>query len=153
MTSRRVALIAGAFGSVFAGTGCATHGLAPARSDPLSQVRAAEAGFAATMARRDAAAFAGFISEDAVFINGGNPLRGKAAVVEYWAKFFVPKDAPFSWRPEIVEVASSGTLGYTEGPVSSPTGVVFAKFFTTWQLSSGGKWLIAFDNGYAVCKS
>ena len=155
MASRRVALFAGvgAVGAGLGASGCASKGPAATRTELLSQVRLAEEGFAATMARRDAAAFAEFIAEDAVFINSGNPLRGRAEIVGFWAKFFTPPAAPFAWRPELVEVASSGTLGYTEGPVLSPAGAVFAKFFTTWQLSSSGKWLVVFDNGYSVCKS
>ena len=153
MTSRRVALLAGAAGAVLGGAGCTAQPPARSRADLLSQIRASEEGFAATMARRDSAAFGEFLAEDAVFINGGNPLRGRAAIAEHWRKFFVPPEAPFSWRPELVEVAASGTLGYTEGPVLTPTGTVFAKFYTTWQLASNGKWLVVFDNGYTVCKA
>ena len=155
MTSRRVALFSGlgAVGVAFGTAGCTSVRPPVARSALVSQVRHAEESFAATMARRDAAAFSEFIAEDAVFINGGNPLRGKAAIVEYWSRFFAPQAAPFAWRPELVEVASSGTLGYTEGPVLSPTGVIFAKFFTTWQLSPSGRWLVVFDNGYSACSS
>lgn len=155
MTSRRNALFAGAaaVGTVFGGAGCTTRPPASSRSELLSQVRSAEERFAASMARRDAGAFAESIAEDAVFINGGNPLRGKAAIVEHWRKFFAPAQAPFAWRPELVELASSGTLGYTEGPVLSPTGALLARFFTTWQLSAGGRWLVVFDNGYTVCKA
>lgn len=155
MTSRRVALFAGAGAAAAAlgAAGCASRGPAASRSELLSQVRRAEESFAASMASRDASAFAGFISEDAVFINGGKPLRGKAAIVDEWAKYFVPQAAPFAWRPELVEVASSGTLGYTEGPVLSPSGDVFARFFTTWQWSPSGRWLVVFDNGYSVCKA
>lgn len=105
------------------------------------------------MARRDLQGFGAFIGEDAVFINGGNPLRGRAAIVEHWKKFFVSPEPPFSWRPELAEVAASGTLGYTEGPVLAPAGTVFAKFYTTWQMAPSGKWLVAFDNGYTVCKT
>jgi ketosteroid isomerase-like protein len=153
MTSRRVALLVGAAGAVLGGGGCAAPLPARSRPDVVAQVRASEEAFAATMARRDAAAFIEFIAEDAVFINSGNPLRGKAAIAEHWKKFFVPPQAPFSWRPELVEVAASGTLGYTEGPVLTPAGGVFAKFYTTWQLASNGKWLVVFDNGYTVCKA
>lgn len=155
MTSRRLALFAGvgAAGVAFGTAGCASPRPTVSRPELLSQVRLAEENFAATMARRDPAAFAEFIAEDAVFINGGNPLRGKAAIVEFWSRFFAPQAAPFAWRPELVEVASSGTLGYTEGPVLSPTGAIFAKFFTTWQLSPSGRWLVVFDNGYSVCKA
>lgn len=154
MTSRRFTLIASTAGLAFAGVGCATpHASVRSQSDLVEQVRSAEERFAATMARRDAAAFSEFLSEDAVFINGGKPLRGKAAIVEHWKRFFVPVAAPFSWRPELAEVSSQGILGYTEGPVLSEAGCVFAKFYTTWQLSPNGRWLVVFDNGYNVCKA
>ena len=153
MTSRRTALLAGAAGVALTGAGCAVRGPVGSRAELVSQVRAAEEGFAATMARRDATAFAEFIDDDAVFINSGKPLRGRPAIVEFWKRFFVPSAAPFSWRPELVEVAAQGALGYTEGPVISEAGAVFAKFYTTWQLSPSGRWLVIFDNGYSVCKA
>ena len=83
-------MIAGAAGVALTGTGCAVRGPVGSRSDLLAQVRAAEVGFAATIARRDAAAFADFIDEDAVFINSGNPLRGRPAIAEFWKRFCVP---------------------------------------------------------------
>jgi len=153
MTSRRLALLAGATGATLLGAGCTPIMPTASRSELIMQVRSSEERFADTMARRDASAFAEFIAEDAVFVNSGSPLRGKAAIVEHWKRFFVAAAAPFSWRPEIVEVGALGALGYTEGPVMSPSGKVFAKFFTTWQMTSSGKWLVVFDNGYAVCKA
>ena len=57
-------------------SGCAATG----RSDAAAlteQVTAAELAFAKTMADRDHAAFSSFISEEAVFISGGKPVRGK----------------------------------------------------------------------------
>jgi len=149
MHPRRMLLIAAA--SASAG-GCATSVSRESREQLVAQVRAAEVGFALTMARRDLDAFGSHLADDAVFINGGKPLRGKPAVVAFWKRFFSEPTAPFSWKPEIVEVASNGSLGYTEGPVASPTGVVSHRFFTTWQ-RSGDRWLVIFDNGYSLCKS
>ena len=120
-----------------------------ARADRL---RAAETAFAATMAARDLAAFATFIAEDAVFINGGKPLRGKAAIVEHWRRFYSGPRAPFSWKPEIVEVLGSGRLGYSEGPVADPDGVVVARYASTWRLDAAGAWKVVFDNGSEVCR-
>jgi ketosteroid isomerase-like protein len=108
--------------------------------------------FAASMARRDHNAFASHIADDAVFINGGTPLRGKEAITSFWKRFFAGPNAPFVWKPEIVEVAAEGTLGYTEGPVSAPSGAVLAKFFSTWHRDNSGQWFVVFDNGYDVCK-
>lgn len=123
------------------------------QSELVAQVREAETAFAASMAKRDFELFLKFIAEDAVFINGGNPLRGKVAIAGFWRKFFEQPAAPFSWRPEVVEVAAGGTLGYTEGPVLTPDGGRFAVFYTTWQRHAPGHWMVAFDNGHAVCKS
>jgi ketosteroid isomerase-like protein len=127
-----------------AGAGCAT-------TDPRGAVqtlRAAETAFAKSMADRDFDAFASHVADDAVFINGGNPLRGKAAVLAHWKRFFDTPAAPFAWQPELAEVA--GDLGYTEGPVSAPEGRVFARFYSTWRRSTSGRWFVVFDNGYPV---
>lgn len=118
----------------------------------VAQVREAEVAFARTMAERSLTGFASFLADDAVFANGGTPLRGRAAIVEHWKRFFVDRAAPFSWAPSLVEVTSRGDLGYTEGPVSSPAGVVFARFWTTWRRHTDGRWLVAFDSGQPTCR-
>lgn len=128
--------------------GCASP--APQPADAAAQVRAAETAFAKSMADRDFAAFSALVADDAVFINSGQPLRGKPAVLAHWKKFFDGPAAPFAWKPEIVEV--SGALGYTEGPVSSPDGKVFARFWSTWRRDAAtGAWRVVFDNGQRIC--
>lgn len=130
--------------------GCATA--PPPAADLAAQVRAAETAFARTMADRDIAAFSALIADDAVFVNGGQPLRGKLAITAFWKKFYDGPAAPFAWKPEIVEVAARGDIGYTEGPVSAPDGKVFAKFWSTWRRDpASGRWLVVFDNGQRVC--
>ena len=116
-----------------------------------AQVTAAEVAFAKTMADRDHAAFSTFISEEAVFINGGKPVRGKAEITADWKKFYDSPRAPFSWKPDLVVVLPSGTLAYSMGPVSNPDGVVFARFHSTWRLEAPGVWRVVFDNGTDVC--
>jgi len=56
----------------------------------------------------------------------GHPLRGKAAVVENWQRFYSAPKAPFSWKPDHVQVLESGGLGYSTGPVFDPQGKQFA---------------------------
>lgn len=124
---------------------------APDQATASAHVRAAETAFAASMARRDLAAFSAAIADDAVFINGGQPLRGKAQIVDFWKRFFDGPQAPFSWKPEDAEASLSGTLGYTRGPVSSPDGKVFAHFHSTWRRQSDGQWRVVFDNGDRAC--
>jgi ketosteroid isomerase-like protein len=115
------------------------------------QVRATETAFAASMAARDFNAFSAFVAEDATFVNGGKPLRGKVAVLAHWQRFFQGPAAPFSWKPEIVEVLASGALAHSEGPVSLPDGRVVARYYSTWRRDPSGIWRIVLDNGYDTC--
>jgi ketosteroid isomerase-like protein len=117
--------------------------------DPTAQVRAAETAFAATMAARDAAAFAAFVSEEAVFL-GRDVLRGRAAVREGWARFFTDPQPPFSWESQQVEVLDSGTLALSSGPVKDPDGIMVATFTSIWRLEADGCWRVIFDRGCPV---
>jgi ketosteroid isomerase-like protein len=145
---RRVMLAAAATGL----GGCAT-GAAPAgdRDRWVREVTEAETAFARSMAERKLAAFAAFVADDAVFLNGGRPLRGKAAVLAHWARFFEGAQAPFSWQPELVEVLETGRLAQSIGPVSAPDGRVVARFYSTWRREGDGRWRVVLDNGDAVC--
>lgn len=118
---------------------------------PVATLTAAETAFAKSMADRDLEAFGSFIDEDAVFINGGKPLRGKRQILEHWQKFFVEVEAPFVWKPIIAEVSAANGLGYTEGPVQLANGSTIATFYSTWQLKRDGSWKVVFDNGYDTC--
>jgi ketosteroid isomerase-like protein len=115
------------------------------------QVANVERAFAATMKARDHAAFSSFLSEEAIFSGGVQPLRGKAAVAAEWKKFFAKPDAPFSWEPDEVEVLASGTLAKTSGPVYAPNGKLIARFQSVWRLEAPDTWRIVFDGGTEVC--
>ena len=95
------------------------------------QVVAAEKAFAASMADRDAAAFARFISAEAVFFTRAEPFRGRQQVIEGWAPFFEGRAAPFSWQPDQVEVLPSGTLALSTGLVRNPEGQVRSEEHTS----------------------
>lgn len=112
----------------------------------------AETAFAQSMADRDFAAFGAFIDDDAVFINGGKPLRGKAEILAHWQAFFVEPAAPFRWKPVIAEVSPANGVGYTEGPVELADGRVIATFYSTWHMRPDGSWRVVFDNGYDRCE-
>ncbi|MDB5861967.1 MAG: hypothetical protein JWQ76_5656 [Ramlibacter sp.] len=124
----------------------AGSGIAVARE----QVMATERAFARTMADRNLQAFSGFVAEEAVFFSGPTPLRGKAAVTAFWARFYDTPQAPFSWDPDEVEVLDSGTLALSSGPVKDPAGTVFARFTSIWRLEAPGQWRIVFDRGNPV---
>lgn len=129
--------------------GCAVHRVTSVEA--RQQVMAAERAFAKTMADRDHRAFATFVADDAVFFSGPKPLRGKAAVVDFWARFYKEAPAPFSWEPDEVEVLDSGTLAISSGPVRNPQGKVFARFNSIWRLDAPGQWRVVFDKGSPEC--
>jgi ketosteroid isomerase-like protein len=132
--------------------GMAWNGVAlAADSDLAAKVRERERAFAKTMADRDLKAFSGFISEEGVFFGAKEPLRGRAAVVESWKRFFEAKEAPFSWEPETAEVLTSGRLALTSGPVKDPSGKLIGTFSTIWRLEPDGAWRVVFDKGCEVC--
>ena len=146
--NRRHALLAGLSA---AAAGCATPPTRISGEAARQQVTDTEIAFAKTMADRDHAAFASFVSEEAVFLNAGHPLRGKRAIVERWKSFFSTPTAPFAWKSDLVEVLESGTLAQSIGPVLAPNGEVVGRFYSTWRLEAQGVWRIVFDNGYDVC--
>jgi len=110
------------------------------------QVFKAESSFAATMARRDLDGFAAFVSPEAVFFGDTTVLRGREKVVEGWRRFF-QGPAPFSWRPDVIEVLPSGKLAISNGPVFDPKGRKVGNFNSIWRREPDGRWLIIFDKG------
>lgn len=110
------------------------------------QVWAAELAFARTLATRDIDAFGELLSDEAVFFSGATATHGKANVVDSWKRFFVDKQAPFSWAPDQVEVLASGTLALSTGPVRDPSGKVISRFNSIWRLEAG-RWRVIFDKG------
>ena len=113
-----------------------------------AQVRAAESGFARSMADRDHAAFVGYLAEEAVFFSERGVLRGRSAVAAAWKAYYERPEAPFAWQPESVEVLESGTLAHSSGPVFAPDGRRIATFNSIWRRDPDGRWRIVFDKGY-----
>lgn len=111
-----------------------------------AQVRATENAFAKTMADRDFAAFQRFLSEETVFGNR-TILRGAKAVAEGWKRYYEGPRAPFSWKPDYVQVLASGTLAVTRGPVFDPEGKPMGRFNSVWRLEAPNTWRIVFDFG------
>ena len=133
--------------------GCAAMSNPPARTDDRAtleqQVADTERAFAKTMADRDHAAFTRFLADETIFFSGPTPLRGKAAVAGYWKRFYDKPAAPFSWKPDRVEVLDSGTLALSTGPVHDPAGRCIGRFNSVWRHEAPGVWKIVFDKGQA----
>jgi len=122
-------------------------------SDALRrQVEATERAFAKSMADRNHAAFASFLSEQAVFM-GGPVLRGKSAVAAGWKEYFEGPKAPFSWEPDRVEVLADGTLAHSTGPVRDENGQLIMRFNSVWRQESPGVWRIVFDKGQPLTEA
>jgi uncharacterized protein (TIGR02246 family) len=115
------------------------------------QVRTTEIAFAKTMADRDAAAFARFLAQDAIFLSNGQVSRGPAEITARWKRFFEGAAAPFSWAPEAVAVIDSGALALSSGPVRDGNGKRIGTFNSVWRRERDGKWRIVLDNGCPRC--
>ena len=130
---------------------------APLAADEAADgLRAAEIAFAASVADRDAEAFASFLDEDTVFVAAA-VLRGKAAVIEAWNVFFAEDGPKLSWQPETVVVRPDG-LGLSRGPYTltapGPDGVertASGQFMSIWRRDEDGAWKILFDSGCPPC--
>jgi ketosteroid isomerase-like protein len=132
---------------------CSCANLPPSAStaDLRQQVMATERAFAQTMATRDHDGFTSFIAAEAVFLSGDKALRGRQQISAAWKPYYIDKDAPFSWRPEQVEVLESGNLAISTGPVFDRKGDKFASFTSIWRQESPGVWHIIFDKGDDAC--
>ncbi len=129
----------------------ALYGQFPPAVALTRQVFVAESAFAATLANRDTAAFAALVSPEAVFFGQKTAMHGRAAVVDGWRPFFDGPAAPFSWKPEVVEVLPSGTLALSTGPVHDPDGKQIGTFSSIWRREPDGRWLVVFDKGSPAC--
>ena len=140
----RLAAVAGALAAACVGpAGAQVVGQAASLEQ---QVFAAERAFAKTMAARDSAAFATFVSEEGVFF-GQAVLRGRREVADGWRRYFEGAEAPFSWEPEQVVVLASGTLALSTGPVHGANGERTGTFNSIWRLEPDGAWRVVFDTG------
>jgi ketosteroid isomerase-like protein len=121
--------------------------MAQSIADLSRQVFAAETSFAESMAKRSFDRFAEHVADDAIFFGENGAQRGKAAVLAAWRPFFEGPDAPFSWRPETVEVLESGGLALSTGPVFDPSGQRVGTFNSIWRREADGRWRVVFDKG------
>jgi ketosteroid isomerase-like protein len=106
-----------------------------------------EIAFARTMETRDIEAFKRFVSPEAIFLTGKDPLVGREAIIQAWATFFEEETAPFSWHPDEIVVLESGHLAFSSGPVFGTAGENLGRFNSVWRLDEDGEWRVVFDKG------
>jgi ketosteroid isomerase-like protein len=132
--------------------GCAAPPPRPDIAELARQVADTERAFARTMADRNHAAFVTFLAPDTIFFSGTKALRGSQTVAAARKRFYEGPAAPFSWKPETVEVLDSGSLALSSGPVFDPAGKNVATFTSIWRMEAPGTWRIVFDKGNDVCE-
>ena len=123
----------------------------PTLDEWRQEVWRTEEAFAKTMADRDFAAFQTFLSPETVFWSGGIK-RGPAEVAATWKRFYEGREAPFSWKPDTVEVLESGSLAFSSGPVFDPEAKRVSTFNSVWRREGDGKWRVVFDKGCPPCE-
>ena len=98
-----------------------------------------------------ASAFYHYADERAVINRGGNFIRGKNKIKEYYQNQPLT-DIQFSWSPVFVDVSSSGDLGYTYGIFTYAAKDSSGKqlehegiFHTVWKKQDDGSWRFVWD--------
>ena len=128
---------------------------APAFSADECAVWQRELGFADSVERHDAKAFAEFVHPGAVFsAKRPHPLRGREAIVQRWAKIIDGTGLKLSWYPTSVVIGGEGDIALSSGPAlyESPDPKEAGKaslggFQSTWHKGADGVWRVLFDDG------
>ena len=113
----------------------------------------AEAAFSQmSMEKGIAEAFLEFAADDAVLMRNNKVVVGIEAIRTRFANANPNPTAKLQWKPDFVDVAASGDLGYTYGGytfsttdslgnVSENTGI----FHTVWKRQKDGQWKFVWD--------
>jgi len=127
----------------------------PKLSAAECEVWARELGFARSVAQHDAAAFAGFIAEGAVFgAKRPNPRRGRDAVVAAWSGIVAGKELRLSWYPAMVAIGGEPDIASSSGPAlyedlapDAKQRFLIGAFQSIWHRDADGTWRVLFDDG------
>lgn len=121
---------------------------APAR-DPVAEIVATESAFAQSFAQSGWLAFIDFAADEAVWYD---PPGFQPAKPLYRRLVSAPGSVPalsLDWWPSRVEVACSGDLAWSTGPVIriDARGTRFSHYVTVWARGTSGEWRWIFDRG------
>ena len=128
---------------------------APTFSADECAVWARELSFADSVAQHDAKAFADHVHAGAVFsAKSPQPLRGRDAILQRWAKIIDGTGLKLSWYPTSVVIGGEGNIALSSGPAlyESPDPKEAGKaslggFQSTWHKGADGAWRVLFDDG------
>ena len=97
-------------------------------------------------------AFLHYAAHDAVLLRNRKLVAGKPAIQSYFENQPFDPTASLSWKPDFVEVANSGDLGYTYGQFTfsfiDSTGQTIENkgiFHTVWKRQPDGTWKYVWD--------
>jgi len=98
-------------------------------------------------------AFLTYAAEDAVLMRGNILVTGKKDITGFFEnQSFDDKETSLKWKPDFVDVAASGDLGYTYGRyIFSYTDSTGTKrentgiFHTVWKRQPDGAWRFVWD--------
>ena len=127
----------------------------PKLSASECEVWARELGFARSVAEHDAAAFAGFVAEGAVFgAKRPNPRRGRDAVVAAWSGIIKGKELRLAWYPNMVAIGGEADIASSSGPAlyedlapGAKQRFLIGGFQSIWHRDADGAWRVLFDDG------
>ena len=96
-------------------------------------------------------AFLAFAAKDAVLGRNNRLFKGKAGISEYYdSQTF--KDVSFHWKPDYIDVSSSGDMAYSYGDykfsaLTAENEPIEAAgiFHTVWKRQSDGSWKYVWD--------
>jgi ketosteroid isomerase-like protein len=119
-----------------------------------------ELGFSRTVQRHDAAAFAGYVHEGAVFAAGtAAPQRGRAAVIERWTEIIEGKKFALHWHPAYVSIGGDPGIALSSGPAwiedfdpNAKQRHAISHYTSTWVKDHDGQWRVLFDGSAAPWK-
>jgi ketosteroid isomerase-like protein len=117
-----------------------------------NEILETEKSFCEMAQRRGIArAFEHFAANDAVVMRGDKLIKGKPAIQKFYESARL-KQAILNWKPEFVEVSSSGDMAYTYGKYTftstDSTGTKKQKkgiFHTVWRRQADGSWKFVWD--------
>ena len=100
-----------------------------------------------------AKAFSEFAADDVVINRNDSLIIGKEGLQQFYGQTSSPnRKVELSWKPDFVDVSSSGDLGYTYGKylfsVTDSTGQIQSStgiFHTVWKRQADGKWRFVWD--------
>jgi uncharacterized protein (TIGR02246 family) len=110
--------------------------------------------FARSVADHDAKRFAEHVLPAAVFVDGGDLLRGRDAIVAGWESIIRGEGFVLTWHPTSVEILGDSRVALSRGPywIESTKPDANPKYLTgnfqsTWVEDADGVWRVAIDGG------